>query len=137
MNKTDLKAIALGFILVSLMLIGKECKGQNKQEVLALIEAYGIDHPNIVLAQTLLETGRYKCTNCSLDKNNLFGFISRKGGYMSFNRWEESVKEYRHWQKKYYKGGDYYNFLYNIGYATDPEYINKLKLIENEQTANR
>ena len=32
-----------------------------------------IKHPIIVLKQVLLETGHLKCTNCSLDYNNLFG----------------------------------------------------------------
>jgi len=119
----------LPIILTVLMLIGKSAKGQDTLQVKALLEAYGVKHADIAVRQSVLETGWYKCTNCSLDNNNLFGFISSKGGYMKFDTWQESVKEYAVWQKRFYKGGDYYEFLKRIGYAEDPSYINKLKTV--------
>jgi len=126
MNKTDLKAVLFGLILILLMSIGKAV-AQDTTQVKALLEAYGVKHVDIVLRQSILETGWYKCKDCSLDNNNLFGFISSKGGYMKFDTWQESVKEYSVWQHRFYKSGDYYAFLQRIGYAEDKTYINKLK----------
>ena len=72
--------------------------------------------PEIVLRQSILETGWYGCTECSLDNNNLFGltYYDSKSGtrkYQKFDNWTESVSQYKKWQDKYYKGGDYYDFL--------------------------
>lgn len=58
-------------------------------------EYYGIHHPEIVVAQSILETGWYKSINC-LDNNNLFGlYNSKKKKYFKFNHWTESVKAYK------------------------------------------
>ena len=94
--------------------VDKEIKEQN------------IKFPKIVLAQALHETGNFKCKSCSLDRNNLFGFRYKKK-YLVFDNWKESVVYYARWQSRHYKGGDYYEFLKDVGYATDPEYINRLK----------
>jgi flagellum-specific peptidoglycan hydrolase FlgJ len=90
----------------------------------ALIEAE-IQHPDIVFAQARLETGNFK-SDYFKERNNLFGFRARNG-YMHFRNWRESVLFYANWQKKYYKSGDYYAFLENIGYAEDSTYIKKVK----------
>jgi hypothetical protein len=57
---------------------------------------------------------------------NIFGFRV-KSGYLNFDHWTGCVDYYKTWQDKYYKGGDYYEFLRDIGYAEDTNYINKLK----------
>jgi flagellum-specific peptidoglycan hydrolase FlgJ len=108
-------------------------KPANVETTLILKE---VQFSKIVLAQSILETGWYKCKDCSLQSNNIFGFRV-KSGYLSFAHWTESVKYYKKWQdarfKKYKKeicnDEDYYNFLKAVGYAEDPEYENKLKLI--------
>lgn len=127
----------LPIILVVLMLIGKNCKAQDNgqaigqvdtTQVKALLEAYGVNHVDIVLRQSVLETGWYKCTDCSLDYNNLFGFLT-KDGYIKFDTWQDSVKYMKWWQEEL-SGVDqsnYYLFLQRIGYATEPTYINRLK----------
>lgn len=81
--------------------------------------------PNIVLAQAKLETGNFKSYlfKCS---NNLFGFRNFNG-YIKYKHWKESVKAYKDWQSRKYKGGDYYDFLVNIKYAEDTLYVYKLK----------
>ena len=117
----------LPIILITLMLIGK-AQAQDTLQVKALLEAYGVKHVDIVVRQSVVETGWYKCTNCSLDKNNLFGFFY-KGKYLEFETWQDSVKEYAVWQRRFYKGGDYHVFLKRIGYAEDPNYIHKLKTV--------
>lgn len=99
------------------------------ENVFDQLEKFGIQHPEIVLRQSILETGWYECTSCSLEHNNIFGFRYKKK-YIEFDNWVEAVKYYKQWQDKRYKGGDYYGFLKSIGYATSPTYISKLKSIK-------
>jgi flagellum-specific peptidoglycan hydrolase FlgJ len=87
----------------------------------------GIKHPDIVLRQAILETGHFKSYNCT-ERNNIFGF--RTSEYLVFDSWIDCVKYYKDWQDRKYKGGDYYQFLKDVGYASDTEYENKLKHIK-------
>ena len=81
--------------------------------VLEEIKAQGLKHPEIVLRQSILETGWYKCTDCALDVNNLFGlWDSRNQKYFEYNSLKESIIGYKKMiQDPYYKEGDYYEFL--------------------------
>lgn len=89
------------------------------------IKKQNLSHPHIVLAQAKLETGGYRSKVCKTH-NNLFGL--RKGNsYRKYNHWSESVTAYKKLIQSRYKGGDYFDFLADINYAEDPEYINKLK----------
>ena len=84
----------------------------------------------IVLQQVILETGFLKSYGAT-KRNNLFGFWNSKAQeYFVFEKWEDSVKYYKKWQDKKYKGGDYYEFLKSVGYATDLDYIWKLRHIK-------
>lgn len=88
-----------------------------------------IKYPDIVLAQCILETGSLKSYNCRV-RNNLFGFYNGKK-YLSFKHWKDCIKFKKKWQDKYFKGGDYYRFLLNIGYSEeDSIYIMKVKKIK-------
>ena len=91
---------------------------------------YDIQHPDIVYAQALLETGYFKSKGCTRD-NNLFGlYDSKTRRYCIFNYWTESVEAYKNWiQYRYKPPNDYYEFLRRIHYASDPRYITKLKQI--------
>ena len=82
----------------------------------------GINHVDIVLNQVKLETGHLKFVK----NNNLFGFHNGKS-YLKFDTWQDAVIYKKQWQDRKYKGGDYYKFLKNVGYAKDSNYINKLK----------
>lgn len=99
------------------------------ENVFIQLEKFGIQHPEIVLRQSILETGWYECDYCSLQHNNIFGFRYKKK-YLEFDNWVDAVKYYKKWQDKRYDGGDYYTFLTNIGYATSKTYISKLKSIK-------
>ena len=88
-----------------------------------------IKHDSIVFAQARLETGNFK-SYLFKKHNNLFGFRGKKG-YIEYNHWTESVAAYKRFQDKYYKGGDYYTFLEDRGYAEDPDYINKVRSCVN------
>ena len=93
-----------------------------------------IQYPEIVTAQAIWETGWFKCSDCSLDKNNLFGF-NTGGPYFKYDNWKESVDAYKRWQDTYYDSTrDYYNFLaciYTtnkgecIKYCEDPDTYSK------------
>ena len=98
------------------------------ENVYAELEKLGVEHPEIVLKQSILETGWYECEHCSLKHNNIFGFRYKKK-YLEFESWVDGVAYYKKWQDKRYKGGDYYKFLKTIGYATSTTYISKLKQI--------
>ena len=93
------------------------------------LENAGVQHADIVLRQAILETGWFKCTKCSLSRNNIFGFWYKKK-YIQFDDWKDSVSYYKRWQDRHYSGGDYYTFLKKVGYATDPNYIKRLKSIK-------
>lgn len=94
------------------------------------LEYYGIQHPEIVYAQAILETGYFKSQGCT-KHHNLFGlYDSRKRRYHRFNHWAESVVAYKKWiQYRYKPPNDYYEFLRKIRYAEDKTYITKLKQI--------
>ena len=54
----------------------------------------GIQHPRIVLAQAILETGWFRSPLCR-NRHNLFGLTNPKTGkYYEFNHWTESVRAY-------------------------------------------
>ena len=95
-----------------------------------VLQQYEVLHRDIVIKQFILETGWGKSYNFK-KRNNLFGlYDSRKHAYFEFTHWTESVKGYRDLVQFKYKGGDYYKFLKELGYAEDPGYINKLKKIK-------
>lgn len=95
-----------------------------------VLQEYNVLHKDIVIKQFILETGWGKSYNFK-ERNNLFGlYDSRKHQYFEFEHWTESVIGYRDLVQFKYKGGDYYKFLKDLGYAEDPEYINKLKKIK-------
>ena len=124
--KEDMKINILFVVLLILCLIGK-LSSQTIESLRTQLNASEIQHKDIVLKQAILETGWLSSYSCK-NRHNLFGFRYR-GKYLEFDTWQESVEYYSRWQKRHYKGGDYYKFLKDRGYATDPEYITKLKSI--------
>lgn len=101
----------------------------TKELVRDACKYYGIKHIDIVVAQSILETGMYRSEQC-LKHNNLFGlYDSKKQVYFRFNHWTESVKAYRNLIQYRYTEGDYCKWLDNIGYAEDSLYIIKVKNI--------
>lgn len=104
-----------------------------KEGLSEALEYYNVMHPKIVYAQAVLETGHFKSSAC-INDNNLFGlYDSKNKRYYKFNHWSESVVAYKDYiQKKYQPPNDYYKFLEELPYATDPQYINKVKRIVND-----
>ena len=122
-----MKINILFVVLLILCLIGK-LSSQTIESLRTQLNDSEIQHKDIVLKQAILETGWLSSYSCK-NRHNLFGFRYR-GKYLEFDTWQESVEYYSRWQKRHYKGGDYYKFLKDRGYATDPEYITKLKSIK-------
>ena len=115
----------------------------NVTNMLVVCEYYDVKHPRIVQAQAILETGNFTSEGCLVD-NNLFGlYDSKRQKYYSFDHWISSVEAYVSMVQYKYKGGndkppnDYYKFLSDIGYAKDPDYINKLKGIVSRNDKRR
>lgn len=101
----------------------------NMANLMMVMERYGIRFPKIVMAQCIIETG-YLTSHVCTEYNNLFGLRRPSdGSYYRFKTWEESVKAYRDYVQYKYKGGDYYAFLRDIGYASDPYYTMKVRQI--------
>lgn len=95
--------------------------------VLSELKRQNVSHPHIVLAQAKLESGNYT-SSVYKNNNNLFGLM--KGDkYHHFNHWKQSITFYKEHIQNRYKGGNYYAFLNDIGYAKDPSYTDKLKEI--------
>lgn len=104
-----------------------------QEGLMEALEYYEVKHPQIVYVQAVLETGHFKSDLC-LNGNNLFGlYNSKKHRYYTFDHWKDCIIAYKEMiQYKYKDGDDYLNFLKEIGYAEDSEYICKLKeLIKN------
>lgn len=109
-----------------------------ENDLIDVLNYYGVQHPDIVYAQAILETGYFN-SRVYREYNNLFGlYNSRTKDYYKFNHWVESVIAYLEYiQYKYKSPGDYYEFLDSIGYAEDPNYTNKLKRIVNRNDKRR
>ncbi|HLN56111.1 MAG TPA: glucosaminidase domain-containing protein [Bacteroidales bacterium] len=108
--------------------------------------AFELNHiaaPAVVMAQSRLETGNYQSRLC-LEVNNLFGMNfprirpttstgSTEFGFAIYRSWYDCVKDMKLFQEWYLSRGrdltNYFEFLAAIGYAEDPEYIQKLTLL--------
>ena len=113
----------------------------NELELKEYIIGLNIKFPHIVFAQAKLESGYFKST-IFRENNNLFGMrlakqrprtaLGVKGNYAYYINWKESVIDYALYSAAYLKNikteSEYFEYL-KSNYATDPNYINKLKKI--------
>jgi hypothetical protein len=97
------------------------------ENVYHYLQCLNVQYFDIVFAQCILETGYLKSKNC-IENNNLFGF-RYQNKYLKFDNWKQSCMYYFCWQCNKYKGGDYFDFLEQVGYAEDEKYRFKLKSI--------
>lgn len=111
--------------------------------LLAALRFNQVVSPEVLLSQAILETGYFKSELC-LEHNNLFGMKwpwarenrssgSTRNGFAIYNCWYDAVIDMKLFQGYYLRRGrdltDYFSFLKRIGYAQDPKYLKKLKLI--------
>jgi len=99
----------------------------SERNVLYVLNKINVQHSDIVLNQARLESGNFT-SNLAKEKNNIFGlYNSNKQEYYTFDHWLESCVAYKRLIQSKYEGGDYYDFLENLPYALDADYIKKLK----------
>ena len=126
--------ILFGILLT--LLIGLSSYAQTTEQVKIELNKYDIhpSHIEIILSQSVLESGWYKSHWCK-EYNNIFGLTKRikdTRGPQVFEHWTISVRSYYNQIYKRYKGGDYYVFLKELPYAMDPKYISKLQTIQSQ-----
>lgn len=128
-------------LLILLLSSGLSSTALTLEQVWQEINYCELKHPEIVMAQSILETNWEYSTHNAVKRNNLFGLKggkkceSNKYGYKVFEHWSESICDYQNRvQNRYKEGEDYFQFLIRIKYfQADPdEYINKLKWIIKE-----
>lgn len=124
--------------LISAKLIGQSLDTTKLLRVKYILDSLQIEESRTVLAQVVCETGWLNCKHCCLDKNNLFGFIGKKG-CIKFDNWVESCVYYKKWQdlrwskyKSKHKNPDYISFLkskYSGPYARSKTYDKYVKIM--------
>lgn len=123
--------------MVLLILTGKGYS-QTKQEVYDYAKQIGIQHPDIVSLQFVMETGNCSSNLC-VKCHNLFGFKKHKrlasfsigttkSGYAIYPNWKSSVADYLIWQILYARDlskEQYINMLRTV-YTKDSNYLYNL-----------
>ncbi|MDO4465564.1 MAG: glucosaminidase domain-containing protein [Bacillota bacterium] len=102
----------------------------NKENFDFVCQHYDIAHPEIVYAQAQLESGHFTSAVFK-NKNNFLGlYDSRKHDYYAFTHWSECLKGYKNYVQVKWDGNcDYYQFLVNLPYASDPDYTRKVRYL--------
>lgn len=109
----------------------------SKENMMRLMYNLKIAHPDIVMAQAIIESGNFK-SNIFKENNNLFGMkmpeyrkttaIGINRGHAVYRNWRESVIDYALWQGKRARYQTTSQYLRRLrSYATDPNYITKIK----------
>jgi len=105
------------------------------------IKKCGIKFHHIVMAQALVETGRFK-SNIFIHSHNAFGMkvaksrpttaLGESRGHAHYQHWTFSVQDYALFQsaflRKIKNEEDYYSYLAD-NYAGDPNYVEKVRRI--------
>jgi uncharacterized FlgJ-related protein len=109
----------------------------SKENLARLIYTLKIAHPDIVMAQAIIESGNFK-SKIFKENNNLFGMkmpeyrkttaIGTNRGHAVYRNWRESVIDYALWQGKRARYTTTNQYLRRLrSYAADPNYITKIK----------
>lgn len=127
------------FVVLMSFLFCITTQAQTKKDIYNYVLRTSIKHPKIVTAQIYYETAHLN-SNVFKSNSNCFGMklakqrptlaIGKKGDYAEYKSWKQSIRDYEIWQRSYYKGGDYYEFLNNAGYSTNKDYCITLKQIK-------
>jgi len=118
-----------------------------KEELYDYLKQINVQHPDIVMAQAILESG-YFTSPLFIEHNNFCGMtVARQRPttaipiensiYAGYKNWQMCVIDYTFWQIRYglNKTREEYFELLKV-YAQDPNYIVKLKSLLNEQKNN-
>jgi hypothetical protein len=143
--KRHMKKVVI-MVLLLLMVTGELKNGEmvpnqfnlfSKENMMRLMYSLKIAHPDIVMAQAIIESGNFK-SNIFKENNNLFGMkmpeyrkttaIGINRGHAVYRNWRESVIDYALWQGKRARYQTKNQYLCRLkSYATDPNYITKIK----------
>ena len=113
----------------------------DEKQLIKMMGDLNMKFPHIALAQSYIETGRFK-SKVFRENNNLFGMKqarqrvnTAKGtqhNHAYYDTWEESVYDYAFYQCRYLGGikteEEYFRYL-NASYAEDPNYVSKVKSV--------
>lgn len=112
-------------------------------EILTEIYNLRIQHPYIVYAQAIIESGNFS-SKIFKENNNLFGMklayqrpttaIRANRGHAVYSSWKESIIDYAIWQSIYARNlseEEYFQKLQSI-YAQDEVYVKKIQQIKNK-----
>lgn len=127
------------------MVLIREADGFSQEKLVTMIKELNIKYPHIVLAQSMLETSKWK-SKIFLENQNLFGMkeakmrITTAGGtqynHAYYNHWRESVYDYAFYQCRYLhrvrSENEYFQYL-AANYAEDPNYLNAVKTLINKE----
>ena len=115
----------------------------NETNLMKVIKHYDILFPEVVLAQSKLETANYT-SDIFKNGNNLFGFRTnpmrweglqmpvKYKGHSLFSHWTKSVEHYKRYQTANLNNDYYLKYLKSSGYAEDDRYVSLLrKMINN------
>jgi len=113
-----------------------------KDSVLNYIYDMRLEHPYIVFAQAIIETGNFT-SDIMKQNNNLFGMklperrvtlaLGVKNGHAVYSNWRESVIDYAFFQITYMRGlteEEYFEKL-RQSYASDEYYVNKIRSLKS------
>jgi uncharacterized FlgJ-related protein len=122
----------------------------SEEKLISKIKELNFRFPHIILAQAKLETGNFK-SQSFVNGNNMFGMKQAKSrantaqgtefGHASYDTWKESLYDYALYYNAYLNKlrteSQYYSYL-SQNYASDPEYISKLKnIVDREGLKNK
>ena len=105
-----------------------------KEGLMEALEYYDVPHKEIVYSMAYLETGNFKSNNC-INGNNLFGlYNSSKGRFMTFEHWIDGVEVFKRLFSDTYTDTtqNYYDFIINKNYCSDPNYVAKVEQIRKQ-----
>jgi hypothetical protein len=111
----------------------------SQGKMASMMKDLNIKFPWIPMAQSMLETGKWK-SDIFVENNNLFGMREAKSrittaigtnkNHAEYNSWRESIYDYAFYQSRYLgkiqSEEEYYQYL-DASYAEDPSYIKKVK----------
>lgn len=121
-----------------------------QDSVKQFIKQMNLNHPDIVYAQAVLESGNFT-SNLFINNHNIFGMkeplvrntvaLGTRNNYAYYKNWQHSIIDYALYQSTYLVGGRHYRSLSRQSYleflarnyASDSNYISKLTKIINEQ----
>lgn len=108
----------------------------NKYNVILILKYYDIKYPDIVLSQSLIESGNFSSKLC-YKYHNLFGMnvpskrlttAINNSGYAKYNNWIESIGDYKLYQEYIITNNcitsrkEYLQYL-RKNYAESPNYL--------------